>query len=70
MGILRGVSGHVLDCGCLLGVYETYAGETVRVIDAVGERCRLHRKGEPPVTRRPGTLCHLTDTKTLYDVPL
>jgi hypothetical protein len=46
MGILRGVSGKVLDCGCLVGVYERYDGAVVQVVDAVSETCRLHRKGE------------------------
>jgi hypothetical protein len=46
MGILRGVSGKVLGCGCLIGVYETYTGEVVHVIDAVSETCKDHRKGE------------------------
>ena len=47
MRFLRGVSGRVLACGCLVGVYETYGGEIVATIDARGERCpqsghRLH----------------------------
>jgi len=46
MAILRGVSGKVLDCGCLVGVYETYSGDVVRVVDAVGRTCTEHRKGE------------------------
>jgi hypothetical protein len=44
MRFLRGVSGRVLACGCLVGVYETYSGEIVATIDARGERCpRSHR---------------------------
>jgi hypothetical protein len=39
MRVLRGVAGRVLDCGCLVGVYETYAGEVVTIIDARGEQC-------------------------------
>jgi len=46
MGILRGVSGKVLDCGCLVGVYETYSGGVVQVIDAIGPACTHHRKGQ------------------------
>ena len=46
MAILRGVSGNMLECGCLVGVYETYSGDLVRVVDAVGEACTRHRKGE------------------------
>jgi len=47
MAILRGVSGKVLECGCLVGVYETYGGRTVHVVDAVGEGCLQHHKGDP-----------------------
>jgi hypothetical protein len=46
MAILRGVSGKVLDCGCLVGVYETYGGRVVHVVDAVGEGCTRHQKGD------------------------
>ena len=54
MRFLRGVSGRVLACGCLVGVYETYGGEIVATIDARGERCpqsghRLHAI-VPPVS--------------------
>jgi hypothetical protein len=37
--ILRGLGSHTLACGCLVGVYETYASETVAVIDAKGVKC-------------------------------
>jgi hypothetical protein len=39
MRILRGLSSSFLSCGCLAGVYETYDGEIVRIIDARGESC-------------------------------
>ena len=47
MRLLRGLSGRVLSCGCLVGVYETYDGAVVATIDARGSRCqaaqhRLH----------------------------
>ena len=31
-------------CGCLVGLYETYANETVAIVDATGAHCkdRLH----------------------------
>jgi hypothetical protein len=47
MRILRGLNSHELDCGCLLGVYETYDGLVVRLIDAVSDRCTNpgHRPG-------------------------
>ena len=45
MRLLRGLSGRVLSCGCLVGVYETYEGEVVATIDARGKQCqsREHR---------------------------
>jgi hypothetical protein len=47
MRFLRGLSGRVLTCGCLVGVYETYDGVVVATIDARGQACpdaehRLH----------------------------
>jgi hypothetical protein len=49
MRFLRGVTGRVLACGCLVGVYETYGGDIVATIDARGAECRhpghaLHAK--------------------------
>ena len=40
MRLLRGLSGRVLPCGCLVGVYETYEGEVVATIDARGKQCQ------------------------------
>jgi len=40
MGILRGLDSRLLTCGCLVGVYETYAGKTLSIVDARGEGCR------------------------------
>jgi hypothetical protein len=37
--ILRGLTSHVLACGCLVGVYETYDGRIVTVLDARGDAC-------------------------------
>ena len=37
--ILRGLTSEHLPCGCVCGVYETYDGRVVTVLDAVGERC-------------------------------
>ena len=39
MRILRGVSSRLLPCGCLTGVYETYDGEIVTLVDARGVSC-------------------------------
>jgi hypothetical protein len=42
--VLRGVK---LPCGCLAGIYETYAATTVTIIDEAHDGCRLaqHRNG-------------------------
>jgi len=40
MGILRGLDSRLLSCGCLIGIYETYSGKTLSIVDARGERCR------------------------------
>jgi hypothetical protein len=39
MRILRGLSSRVLPCGCLAGLYETYDGEIVGILDAKGQAC-------------------------------
>jgi hypothetical protein len=39
MRIRRGVSSRFLPCGCVAGVYETYNGEIVAIIDARGAAC-------------------------------
>jgi hypothetical protein len=39
--ILRGLSSKLLRCGCLLGVYETYEGAIVGLIDAKAAGCTL-----------------------------
>jgi len=37
--ILRGLGSRALSCGCLVGLYETYASETVAIVDAKGAGC-------------------------------
>ena len=39
MRILRGVGSRTLQCGCLIGLYETYSQQTVAVIDARASSC-------------------------------
>lgn len=39
MRILRGLSSKLLACGCIAGVYETYDGHVVTVIDALAASC-------------------------------
>jgi hypothetical protein len=38
--ILRGLTSEHLACGCTQGVYETYDGRVIAVIDARGDACR------------------------------
>ena len=47
MRILRVVGSRTLPCGCLTGLYETYAGGCVELLDHVSERCGVtkHREG-------------------------
>jgi len=49
MRLLRGLGSQLLPCGCLAGVYETYDGATVSIIDARGDEC-------VSVDHRPGLL--------------
>jgi hypothetical protein len=56
MRIRLALNSYSRPCGCLVGVYETYAGEVVEIVDAPGEGCqdRLHRSGarlEAPLSR-------------------
>ena len=45
--ILRILRGEHLPCGCTAGVYETYDGGTLRVLDVRADMCRngQHRPG-------------------------
>ena len=47
MRILRLLSTRPLPCGCLGGIYETYAGPIVWILDARGAGCTTpeHRPG-------------------------
>jgi hypothetical protein len=48
MRILRGLGSRVLLCGCVAGLYETYDGETVAILDAPATSCAepAHQKGK------------------------
>ena len=37
--ILRVVGSRSLMCGCFVGLYETYDGATVEIVDERGRRC-------------------------------
>jgi hypothetical protein len=39
MRILRGLTSRLLPCGCIAGVYETYDGAVVTLLDDRGPDC-------------------------------
>ena len=45
--ILRGLSSRLLPCGCLLGIYETYEGSVIGLVDLKSAKCadRTHDGG-------------------------
>ena len=49
MRILRGLRSTLLPCGCLAGVYETYDGKVVTLIDTAAASCAdgAHKDGQP-----------------------
>lgn len=40
-GVRALVGSHVLHCGCLAGVYQTYSGEIARIVDVASDDCRV-----------------------------
>src|SRR5438046_452064 len=61
MTILRLLTSQSLPCGCLAGVYQSYTGEVITLLDGRDERCQSddHREGRslhipsPKVTISP-----------------
>jgi hypothetical protein len=49
MRILRGLTSRLLPCGCIAGIYETYDGETVTLLDDRHADCSHadHEAGNP-----------------------
>jgi hypothetical protein len=49
MRILRGLSSRLLSCGCMAGIYETYNGQVVTLLDARHPGCTNggHEQGLP-----------------------
>ena len=49
MRILRGLTSRVLPCGCVAGVYETYDGGVVTLLDERESTCQVdaHENGKP-----------------------
>ena len=62
MRILRGLSSKFLPCGCVVGIYETYEGEVVGILDARTADCTLptHQNGKqiPIAPDEPGAKSH------------
>jgi hypothetical protein len=54
MRILRVLGSRRLLCGCLVGVYETYSGFVVEIVDATGTACQDDRHGEGALVRSHG----------------
>jgi hypothetical protein len=48
MRILKGLSSRRLPCGCVVGIYETYAAEIVAVVDSREPACdrKEHVQGQ------------------------
>ena len=57
MRVYRVLRGSVRPCGCLVGVYETFDGGTVGIIDERGINCSdlSHRVGRPIAPPTPPT---------------
>jgi hypothetical protein len=57
MRILRGLTSRLLPCGCVAGIYETYDGRVVTLLDERQSTCqdRNHVDGEeiPEVAGSP-----------------
>lgn len=54
MRILKGLSGECRTCGCLVGVYETYDGRVIRIVDVPSPDChdpahKMHQILHEPV---------------------
>ena len=47
MRILRGLTSHVLPCRCVAGVYETYDGDVITLLDERDASCAIetHQEG-------------------------
>ncbi len=50
--ILRVVGSRSLKCGCFVGLYETYDGATVEIVEERGPRCLDPSHDEGQVTRQ------------------
>jgi hypothetical protein len=62
MRILRGLTSRVLSCGCMAGIYETYDGRIVTLLDERDAACqdRTHLEGERLPEPAPSTSSEVT----------
>jgi hypothetical protein len=58
MKLLRGLTSHQRLCGCRIGIYETFDGSIVEIVDTRAPNCRreAHRPGRVVYERRTFTL--------------
>jgi hypothetical protein len=68
MRILRGLTSASLGCGCFVGVYETYDGRTIAIIDERGPGCTdpRHREGARLGPAPGGEVAALTSTRMMH----
>ncbi|MGE5814672.1 MAG: hypothetical protein ACM36C_09320 [Acidobacteriota bacterium] len=46
MRLQKVVGSEIHPCKCIVGIYETYDGKIVRIVDLVGDRGCHHRLGQ------------------------
>jgi len=61
MRILRGAGSALLPCGCFVGLYETYSGPTVQIVEERGASCSDAR--HEPGAQIALTPANLTQTR-------
>ncbi len=59
--ILRVLASRTLDCGCFVGVYETYGGVTIAVVDERGACCTEPSHEDGAVLTRADLRCTQPD---------
>ena len=68
MRILRGLTSVSLGCGCFVGVYETYDGRTIGIVDERGPHCTdpAHREGMCLDRASAGVAAPFTSSDTIH----
>lgn len=73
MHVLRGLGFEQLPCGCLAGIYETYGGNVVTILDVRAAACAENghrvdmvlRRRQPGLARRPGLVFEISHPSRL-----